>query len=71
MHVERDSQKKILVGKGGATIKAISMRAREDIARFTGRRCDLFLTVRVTRNWTRDETLLARLGYHEPIGGET
>ncbi|MCA9694967.1 MAG: GTPase Era [Myxococcales bacterium] len=71
VHVERDSQKKILVGKGGATIKAISMRAREDIARFTGRRCDLFLTVRVTRNWTRDETLLARLGYHEPIGGET
>ena len=71
VHVERESQKAMVIGKGGQTIREISMRARQAIAELTGRPCDLFLTVKVTRNWTRDPELMARLGYHQPVGGES
>ena len=71
IHVERDSQKAILIGRKGKTIKSISTRARQDIAEFTGRPCDLFVNVKVTRNWTKNPVLLEKLGYHEPVGGES
>lgn len=71
VHVERESQKPVVIGKGGQGVRRISMAAREAIARLTGRPCDLFLTVKVTRNWTRDPALMKRLGYHEAIGGES
>jgi GTP-binding protein Era len=61
--VERKSQRGIVVGKGGRMIKAISMGARERIARLTGRACDLRLEVAIAENWTKDPTRLARLGY--------
>ncbi len=70
VHVERESQKKVVIGKGGQTIRAISMQARQEIAELTQRPCDLFLTVRLTRNWTKDPDLMKRLGYHQAIGGE-
>ncbi len=71
IHVERESQKPILIGRKGKTVKTISTRARADIARFTGRPCDLFVTIKVTRNWTKKPELLEKLGYHEPVGGES
>lgn len=71
IHVERDSQKGIVIGKGGQRIKSISMAARERIAQLTGRPCDLLLDVRVSTHWTRDPKKLERLGYsdHEEGGG--
>ncbi len=71
VHVERESQKKVVIGKSGQTIRAISMQARHEIAELTERPCDLFLTVRLTKNWTRDPELIKRLGYHEAVGGES
>lgn len=70
IHVERASQKAIVIGKGGQTIKAISIDARRAIAELSNRACDLFLNVAVTANWTRDPALMQRLGLHEAIGGE-
>lgn len=69
IHVERESQKPMLIGKGGQTIKAISIAARKAIAELTGRPCDLYLEVKVTPNWTRDPALMERLGLHAPVGG--
>ncbi|MFV8756014.1 GTPase Era [Nannocystaceae bacterium ST9] len=65
IHVERDSQKGIVIGAKGKMIKAISMSAREKIAKLTGRPCALFLEVRVDSDWTRDPRKLERLGYAE------
>jgi GTP-binding protein Era len=70
IHVERDSQKAMVIGKGGQTVKAISIDARKAIAALSGRPCDLFLNVVVTPNWTRDPALMQRLGLHEAVGGE-
>lgn len=69
VHVERESQKPMVIGKGGQTIKAISMAARRAIAELTGRPCELYLEVKVTSNWTRDPALMERLGLHAPVGG--
>jgi GTP-binding protein Era len=63
IHVERDSQKGIVIGAKGKTIKAISMAARKRIEGLTGRPCELFLEVRVTPRWTKDPSKLAELGY--------
>jgi GTP-binding protein Era len=65
IHVERESQKGIVIGAKGRMIKAISMAAREKISALTGRPCSLFLEVRVDSDWTRDPRKLARLGYAE------
>lgn len=69
IHVERDSQKGMAVGRGGKVIKAISSGARQRIAELIGKPCELFLEVRVTKNWTKSPELLDRLGYRDP-GGE-
>ncbi|MFO7561221.1 MAG: GTPase Era [Enhygromyxa sp.] len=69
IHVERDSQKGIVIGAKGRTIKAISMAARERIEALTGRPCELFLEVRVTPRWTRDPSKLAELGYRVEASG--
>jgi GTP-binding protein Era len=71
IHVERESQKPMVIGKGGQTIKGISIDARKAISGLTGRACDLFLNVTVTANWTRDPALMQRLGLHEAVGGES
>jgi len=71
VHVERESQKPMVIGRGGQTIKAISMAARRAIAGLTGRPCDLFVDVKVTPNWTRDPALMERLGLHAPVGGSS
>jgi GTP-binding protein Era len=60
--VETDSQKGILIGAGGAMIKAIGTAARRAIERDLGGRVHLALEVRVRRHWRGDEQVLDRLG---------
>jgi GTPase len=60
--VETDSQKGILIGAGGAMIRAIGTAARREIERELGLRVHLDLTVKVRAAWRRDESLLDRLG---------
>ena len=60
--VETDSQKQIVVGKGGSVIKEIGVRARPEIELLLGRRIFLELQVKVRPRWRRDERLLERLG---------
>jgi GTP-binding protein Era len=60
--VESESQKGILIGKGGAMIRDIGTAARAEIEGLFGRRVFLDLKVRVRRGWRRDEDLLDRLG---------
>ncbi len=59
---ETESQKGILIGKGGKKIGEIGIAARRSLERELGARVHLDLTVRVRRNWRRDEDLLDRLG---------
>ena len=59
---ETESQKGILVGARGRTVKAIGTAARRTIERALGQRVHLALSVRVRRHWRADELLLDRLG---------
>ncbi|MCC7446652.1 MAG: GTPase Era [Anaerolineae bacterium] len=63
IYVERDSQKGILIGKGGAMLKKISSEARADAEALVGTKVFLELWVKVLKNWRRDDALLQRLGY--------
>ena len=63
IHVERDSQKKILIGKGGQKLKKIGEAARKEMETLLGTRVFLELWVNVEKNWTQDPRLLNRLGY--------
>jgi GTP-binding protein Era len=63
--VERDSQKGILIGKGGAALKKIGLLARVDIERMVGHPVYLDLHVKVREHWRENEGLLKRLGYTE------
>jgi GTP-binding protein Era len=60
--VETDSQKQILVGKGGSVIREIGTRARPEIELLLARSVYLDLTVKVRPRWRRDEATLERLG---------
>ncbi len=64
IHVERESHKKIILGKNGQMIRTIGQSARHEIERFLGTRVYLDLFVRVQKNWTRSERLLKEFGYH-------
>jgi GTP-binding protein Era len=64
--VERDSQKKIVIGKGGETIKAISMAARKDIAEIAEKPVHLFLFVKVRENWADDPERYREMGIEFP-----
>jgi GTP-binding protein Era len=61
--VERDSQKSIVVGKGGAMIKEIGSRARLEINELLGRPAHLRLHVKVAPEWTSSQGAVAHLGY--------
>ena len=63
IHVERDSQKKILIGKGGEKMRRIGEAARKEVEAFLGTRVFLELWVTVERNWTQNPQALNRLGY--------
>lgn len=60
--VETESQKQIVVGRGGAIVKEIGTRARPEIEAILGRTIFLDLVVKVRPRWRRDETTLERLG---------
>jgi GTP-binding protein Era len=63
LYVERDSQKGIVIGEGGRTIKALGAAARAKIEVLLGQRVYLDLHVKVLPKWRRDEPALKRLGY--------
>jgi GTP-binding protein Era len=63
IHVERESQKKIVIGEGGRMVKEIGMRARAEIARLLGCPVHLRLFVKVDPDWTTKQSSLKRLGY--------
>lgn len=63
IHVERDSQKKIVIGAKGARIKAIGIAAREDMEAFLEKKVFLELYVRVEADWTQKRRSLDRFGY--------
>jgi GTP-binding protein Era len=65
--VERDSQKKILIGKGGQKLRQIGEAARKEVEAFLGTKVFLELWVRVERNWTQDPRALNRMGYPSSI----
>ena len=60
--VERDSQKAIVVGKGGSRLKQIGSAAREAIAKHLGRKVHLYLHVKVAPNWSEDRGLYEEVG---------
>ena len=64
INVERDSQKGIIIGNGGAMLKEIGTRARIDIERLLGTKVYLELFVRVRKDWTKDAKSLKEFGYH-------
>jgi len=67
IHVERISQKKILIGKGGQKLKQIGEMARKAMEAFLERKVFLELWVNVEKNWTQDPPALNRLGYPSVI----
>lgn len=65
IYVERDSQKGIIIGKGGDKIKKVGIEARQDIERFFGKRAYLELFVKVEKDWRNRENKLRSFGYLE------
>lgn len=63
IHLERDSQKGIVIGKGGAMLKRIGTEARREIEQMVHAKVFLKLFVRVQKNWRRDAKAIERFGY--------
>ena len=61
--VEKDSQKAILIGKGGSKIRQIGQEARREIERFLGKKVFLELWVKTLKNWKKNPAALKRLGF--------
>ncbi|MDA3656473.1 GTPase Era [Mycobacterium xenopi] len=63
LYVERDSQKGIVIGKGGTRLRKVGTAARTQIEKLLGTRVYLDLRVKVAKNWQRDPKQLGRLGF--------
>jgi len=63
LYVERDSQKGIVIGRGGARLKEVGSTARRQIERLLGTKVYLELRVKVAKNWQQDPKQLGRLGF--------
>ncbi|MGO2534770.1 GTPase Era [Brachybacterium tyrofermentans] len=63
LFVERDSQKGIIIGKGGSRLKEVGTQARGEINHLIGRKVHLDLRVKVAKEWQRDPKQLGRLGF--------
>jgi GTP-binding protein Era len=63
LYVERESQKRIVIGKGGERVREIGRRARARIEALVGQPVYLDLWVKVLRNWRRNPAALRRLGF--------
>jgi len=61
--IEKESQKGIIIGKGGESIKRIGKSAREKIERLSGKKAYLNLQVTVKKGWTKDKNFLKEIGY--------
>lgn len=61
--VERDSQKGILIGKGGSHIRRVRIKSKRQIQKLLGQPVHLYLHVRVAKNWQSDTKMLGRLGF--------
>jgi GTP-binding protein Era len=66
IHVDKEAQRKIVIGQGGERIKKIGTYARRSIEALLGRRVHLQLYVRVEEGWQEDARKLAELGYEAP-----
>ncbi|WP_197374846.1 GTPase Era [Mycolicibacterium baixiangningiae] len=63
LYVERDSQKGIVIGKGGARLREVGTAARAQIEKLLGTKVYLDLRVKIAKNWQRDPKQLGRLGF--------
>jgi len=63
IHVERDSQKGIIIGKKGSKLKEIGEQSRKDLETMVGTKVFLKLFVRVQKNWSRDTKAIRKFGY--------
>ena len=63
IHVARDSQKGIIIGRAGQMLKKIGVQSRKDIQRMTGSKVLLKLFVKKKKNWNRNEKILKEFGY--------
>lgn len=63
VYVEHESQKGMVIGKGGSSIKRIGTEARSDLERIMGTKVFLDLAVKVKKNWRRDAAQIRRFGY--------
>jgi GTP-binding protein Era len=63
LYVERDSQKGIVIGKGGTRLREVGTAARSQIEKLLGTKVYLDLRVKVAKNWQRDPKQLGRLGF--------
>ena len=61
--LEKDSQKGIIIGRGGEAIKRIGKAAREKIEKLSGKKAYLELQVSVKKGWSKDKTYLEEIGY--------
>ncbi|MGB7340966.1 MAG: GTPase Era [Phototrophicaceae bacterium] len=66
IHVEKESQKGIIIGKGGKMIKIIGSLARQDLEKMLDRQVFLDLHVKVLKNWRTNEQFMRRVGYTLP-----
>jgi len=63
LYVESDSQKGIVIGKGGARLREVGTAARTQIEKLLGTKVYLDLRVKIAKNWQRDPKQLGRLGF--------
>jgi GTP-binding protein Era len=66
IYVEREGQRKIVLGKSGETIKSVSMAARQEIAKLVERPVHLFLFVKVREDWSDDPERYREMGVEFP-----
>lgn len=64
IYVERDSQKAILIGHQGQSLKKVGIEARKDIEEFTQKKCFLKLHIKVMKDWRNNERALNQFGYN-------
>lgn len=65
IHVERESQKPIIIGKGGQSLKRVGTEARKDIEAFFGKKVFLELFVKVLKDWRKNDYHLKKFGYQK------
>lgn len=64
IYVERDSQKAIIIGHQGLSVKKVGIEARKDIEEFTGKKCFLKIYVKVMKDWRNSDRALKQFGYN-------